>query len=159
MTDYYIVLILLRCVYTKSFKNLNTFNDIPRPHPFVTKTLQSDLNVFQIATEMNVLLPAYEAVITQFNNLLNESNTTVFKDFSGNTWLSIPQDLPELEIRNLSARFKHIDHFLAMKDLEIFDMLQTGWRLEFYIKREDPNYVSQLTDKVAEFQRLRALYR
>lgn len=117
------------------------------------------MDIFQIVTEINTLLPQLANFINQFNNVVNQSGITVVTDTIGNMNIDVPQNMPDSVANNISTRIGIIDRLITTRGQQINDLLQEGIRVENVLKRENPNYDSQLTQKIEEFRRLNASYR
>lgn len=132
---------------------------IPNPYLFVDKPLMSNLDILNIITELNSLLPQLADFINQFNNVVNQSGINVITDITGNLSIDVPKDMPDSVAGNISNRIGIIDRLITTRGQEINELLQKGLNVENKLKMENPDYVSQLSDKIAEFRRLNASYR
>lgn len=132
---------------------------IPKPYFFVDKPLMSNLDILNIITELNSLLPQLADFINQFNNVVNQSGINVITDITGNLSIDVPKDMPDYVADNISNRIGIIDRLITTRGQEINELLQKGLNVENKLKTENPDYVSQLSDKIAEFRRLNASYR
>lgn len=105
------------------------------------------------------MLPQLADFINQFNTVVTESGVNVVTDSTGNMDIDVPQTMSESVANNVSTRIGVIDRLITTRGQEINDLLQKGVQLEKNLKTENPNYVSQLTEKIAEFRRLNAMYK
>ena len=121
--------------------------------------MQSNIDIFQIVSEINTLLPQLGDFINQFNSVVSQSGISVITDSTGNMSIDVPHDTPDSVANNITNRIGIIDRLITTRGQEINDLLRKGLDLEKNIKKENPNYVSQLTDKIEEFRRLNALYK
>ena len=153
---YYIIPLILF-----AFFNVNNSIDncIPKPYLFSTETFQSNMDMFQILTEINSLLPQLSDFVNQFNNLVITSKISVITDSTGNMSIDVPQDMSDSVANNLSTRIGVIDRLITTRGQEINDLFQKGLEIENNIKKDNPNYTSQLTEKIAEFKRLNSSYK
>lgn len=119
----------------------------------------SNLDILNIITELNSLLPQLADFINQFNNVVNQSGINVITDITGNLSIDVPKDMPDSVAGNISNRIGIIDRLITTRGQEINELLQKGLNVENKLKMENPDYVSQLSDKIAEFRRLNASYR
>lgn len=126
---------------------------------FVSEPLKSEMNILEIITEINTLLPQLADFIGQFNTVVSQSGINVVTDSVGNMDIDVPKNMSDDIANNVSTRIGIIDRLITTRGQEINDLLQKGINLEKNLKLENPNYVSQLTDKIAEFRRLNALYK
>ena len=134
-------------------------NYIPNPCSFANKPLMSNLDLFNVITELNTLLPQLADFINQFHNLVNQSGINVVTDIMGNMSIEVPKDMPDSVANNISKRIGIIDRLITTRGQEVNDLLLRGLSLENKIKLENPNYLSQLSDKIAEFKRLNDSFR
>jgi hypothetical protein len=121
--------------------------------------LQSNFNISEILTEVNTLLPQFANFINQFHTTISESGINVVTDSMGNLSIDVPQNMSDSVANNFSTRIGIIDRLITTRGQEINDLLQKGIHVEKNLKIENPNYVSQLTDKISEFNRLNASYK
>lgn len=156
---YYIILSLIFAIFIGQSVNNSYINCIPKPYLFVTETFQSNMDIFQIVTEINVLLPQLSDFINQFNNLVTQSGINVITDSAGNMSIDIPQNMSDSVATNVSTRIGIIDRLITTRGQELNDLFQKGLQVENNIKVENPNYTSQLTDKIIEFKRLNSIYK
>lgn len=145
-------------VYNSNKKIFSTSNVIPNPYAFVEQTLKSGLDISNIITDLNLLLPQLASFINQFNMVVNQSSINVITDMMGNMSIDVPRDMPDSVADDISKKINIIDRLITTRGQEINDLLQKGLSLENNLKAENPQYVSQLTDKIAEFKRLNASY-
>lgn len=155
----YLTLSLIFIIFIRQFVNNYPVNCIPVSNLFITKTLQSNMDISQIVTEINALLPQLSDFINQFNNLVTQSNINVITDSTGNMSIDVPNSISDSEATNLSTRVGIIDRLINTRGQEINDLLKKGVELENNIKIENPNYTSQLTDKIIEFKKLNSKYK
>lgn len=132
---------------------------VPKPYPFITQTLQSGMDIPQIIMEVNTLLPQLSDFINQFNSVVSQTGISVFTDSTGNMSIDVPQNMTDSVANNLSSRIGIIDRLINTRGQEINSLLQEGIDLENNLKKDNPNYVPKLADKVAEFRRLNESYK
>ena len=129
-------------------------NNIPKPAPYVNETLKSNLDLLNIISDLNTLLPQLGEFINQFNNLVNQSGINVVTDIMGNMSIDVPKDMPDSVADNISKRIGIIDRLITTRGQQINELLQNGLTIENRVKMENPKYISQLSDKIAEFKKL-----
>ena len=156
---YYIILPLIYIIFKEQLTNNYYHNCIPKSHSFVTEILQSNMDISQIVTEINSLLPQLNDFINQFNNLVTQSGINVITDSAGNMSIDVPKNMPDSVATNISTRVGIIDRLINTRGQEINDLFQKGIQIENNIKIENPNYTSQLTNKILEFKRLNSIYK
>lgn len=132
-------------------------NNIPKPHPFVTESLQSDIS--QILTDISALLPQFYDFIGQFNNVLSESGINVITDSTGNMSLEVPKGMSDSAAKNVSVRIGIIDRLISVRAQEIDSLFEQAKLAENKLKLENPSYISQITEKYEEYKRLKASYK
>ena len=133
----------------------------PKSKSFVTLPLQSSLlsELTDIVVNINHMLPQLSMFIDQFTNLVNESNVNVITDSYGNMSVDVPADMSEAKAENISKRLGVIDRLINSHGSSLNDLFHKGLNIENKLKLNDPNYSSQLGDKISEFRRLNAVYK
>lgn len=148
---------ILISVKTNLDQNLYSNSNI-KPHSFVNKPLQSTMDISEIIVEINTLLPQLANFINQFNTTVNQSGINVMTDSIGNLSISVPENMADNVIKNVSNKIYIIDRLITTRGEEINVLLQKGIHLENNLKAENSNYVSQLTSKTEEFKKLTSSY-
>ena len=137
---YYLIIIYI--VYKLNNENINSpnikffTNYIPNPCSFANKPLMSNLDLFNVITELNTLLPQLADFINQFHNLVNQSGINVVTDIMGNMSIDVPKDMPDSVATNISKRIGIIDRLITTRGQEINELLQRGLSVENKIKME-----------------------
>lgn len=152
---YYIFLLIIPAIVR--LDNYST-SYIPKPHTSVTVKLESNMDIFQVVTQIDSLLPQFSDFINQFNNLVIQSGINVVTDSVGNISIDVPRGMPDREATQLSTRIGVIDRLITARGQELNDLFEKGMHLESDLKSKNPKYVSQLTQKIAEFERLNRSY-
>lgn len=152
---YYLILLI------SVFFSLNVFftDNIPKPYLFVNKTLESNMDIANILTEINTLLPQLSGFINQFNDLVSQSAINVITDSTGNMSIDVPKNMEDSVANNITTRIGIIDRLINTRGQELNDLFQKGFQVEKEIKLQNPNYNSQLTEKLVEFKRLNNSYK
>ncbi len=144
---------------SKNTKFLYSLKKMNNSNTFVTETLRSEISITEILSEINTLLPQLADFINQFNNVVNQSGINVVTDSAGNMEIDVPKDMSDSVANNLSTRIGIIDRLITTRGQEINALFQKGMEVEKGLKLDNPNYVSQLTQKIEEFRRLNTLYK
>ena len=134
-------------------------NFVFNPHPLGDQILRSEIGIVEIVTEINSLLPQLANFINQFHTTVSQSAVNVLTDSVGNLSIDVPKDMPDDVANKISTRIGIIDRLITTRGQEINELLQKGINIENNLKIENPNYESQLTDKIKEFRRLNYLYK
>jgi hypothetical protein len=113
----------------------------------------------EITMKINELLPQFTDFIDQFNSLVLSTNINVITDTNGNMAIDVPSSMSENEAHKISKRIGIIDRLITTRGQEVNNLLQKGLEIESKLKEQNPNYTSQILDKVNEFKRLNASYR
>lgn len=113
----------------------------------------------EITMKINELLPQLSNFIDQFNSLVLSTNINVITDTKGNMAIDVPSSMSENEGEKFGKRIGIIDRLITRRDQEVNNLLQKGLEIESKLKEQNPNYTSQILDKVNEFKRLKASYR
>jgi hypothetical protein len=137
------------------FKRFPINYNIPKPHLFVNKTLHSDLSVLlEIVAELEKLLPQLSSFIDQFNNTALESDVNVITDREGNMDIDVPARMSDEEAQAISKKLGIIDRLITTQGQKVNDLLQRGMAIENDLRAMNPNHVSYLEAKIAEFRAL-----
>ncbi len=155
---YYIVIFFILTSKKTLYHNFY-YNYRINPHSFAAKPLQSNIDISDIVVELNTLLPQLANFINQFNTTVSQSGITVVTDSIGNMSIDVPQTMSDDVANKISTRIGVIDRLITSRGQEVNDLLQKGTLLENKLKMDNPNYVSQLTDKIQEFRRLNSSYK
>lgn len=134
-------------------------NSIPKPSGFFRLSLKSGLDLSGIISEVNVLLPQFVGFIDQFNTIISQSGLNVITDSAGNMSIDVPHSMPDKEADSISMRIGIIDRLITSHGNSLNDLFKEGLSIENKLKANNPKYVSELADKVAEFRKLNASYK
>jgi hypothetical protein len=105
-------------------------------------------------------MPQLAKFIAEFHTTVNESGgIKVLTDAAGNMEIDLPGSISDHVANKFSTRIGIIDRLITTQGQQVRDLLEKGTDLENKLKMADPNYVSQLTDKIKEFHRLNSLYK
>jgi len=131
----------------------------PKPHIFSAEICNSTMDITQIIVEINSLLPQLSDFIDQFHNVVSQSKINVITDSAGNLSIDVPKDMPDKDATKISTRLGIIDRLITTRGQELNDLFQKGLETEKQIKIENPNYTSQLIEKIEEFKKLNNSYK
>jgi hypothetical protein len=148
-------------VLTSSTENLKSVfcNSIPKPYEFIKYELQADLDLTGIITEVSTLLPQLANFIGQFNTLISQTGINVVTDTMGNMSIDVSANMPDAEAELITKKISIIDRLVSTHGTTLNDLFQKGLSIENKLKAENPNYVSQLTNQIEEFKKLKASYK
>ena len=141
------------------FKSYYSNSNLPKPHSFATVALHSDTGLLDIVSEVGKLLPQLSNFISQFDTTVVKTGVNVITDTAGSMSIDVPNSMSDVEANNISTRLGIIDRLIITRGQDINDLLQKGLALENKTRLTDPNYVSQIADKVQEFKKLNASYK
>jgi hypothetical protein len=142
------------------YKDINyLFKNTPRPHAFIDKPLESNVDIVSIVTELGSMLPQLSSFINQFNDTVYQSDISVITDSCGNMAIDVPENMSESEANNISKRIFVIDRLITTRGQEVNELLQKGLGIEKELRAKDPNYKSVLGEKILEFKRLNQSYK
>ena len=82
------------------------------------------MDLSQIITDLNSLLPQLSKFINQFNSVITETGVNVITDSTGNMDLDVPQNMSDDEATKISTRIGIIDRLITTRGQEINDLLQ-----------------------------------
>jgi len=159
---------LLQTLLNRAYNSLEwCLNSPPKPHAFVNLPLQSALSdlagnlndLAGIISDLNYHLPKLSGFIIEFNNTCLSYNVKPKTDTTGFMELFFYNDnLTDSEVDNIKTRVGIIDRLVNTEGDKAKELLEKGLKIEQNLKAQNPNYTSQLTEKVAEFRRLNASY-
>jgi hypothetical protein len=126
----------------------------------VTSPLQNNLgDLTEIIAQITVMLPELSSFISQFNNLVVESNINVVTDTSGNMSVDVPASMSDTQASTITKKIGIIDRLINSHGTSLSDLFKKGLDIEKNIQLNDPSYTSQLTEKVSVFKELNASYK
>lgn len=135
-------------------------NNAPSPHVFNSLPLKSTtVELTEITMKINELLPQLSDFIDQFNSIVLSTKINVITDTSGNMSMDVPNSMPDNEAEMISKRIGIIDRLITTRGQEVNNLLLKGLEIESKLKEQNPNYTSQILDKVNELKRLNDSYR
>ena len=105
------------------------------------------------------MIPQLTKFISQFNSTVSQSGINVVTDIAGNMEIDVPKTMSDEVANKLSSKVGIIDRLITTRGQDIYDLLQKGLTLENKLIITDPNYVSQIADRVQEFQKLNSSYK
>lgn len=117
------------------------------------------LEIMNLISEIDSLLPQFAGFIDQFNILIIQKDLNVISDSCGNMSIDVPSDMSNKEAENITKRIGIIDRLIDSHHTSIKDLFERGSNLENKLKTENPNYISELANRKAEFNRLIAAYK
>lgn len=105
------------------------------------------------------MLPQLGGFIEQFNGVLTQFNANVVTDSAGNMSVHVPVDMSEKQAKFVTDKVTVIDRLINSQGSSINDIKKKGIEIEDNIRKSNPNYSSQLTDKISYFKSLNASYK
>jgi len=117
------------------------------------------MDICDIVSEVNRLLPQLSDFIGQFNNIVTQTGVNVITDRAGNMSIDVPHDMSDALANNISTRIGIVDRLIMTHGTSINDLFQKGLGIEQELKSNNPNYTSQLTNQIAQFKNLNSSYR
>jgi NADH-ubiquinone oxidoreductase chain 5 len=156
---HYSITMLILCISLVFTLHSNNQLSIDSTPLFVTKPLQSSMDISEIVAEINKLMPQLANFMNQFNTTVSESGVNVVTDSIGSMSIDVPLNMPDDVANKISTKVGIIDRLITTRGQEINDLLQKGMDLENKLRMENSNYVSQLADKIEEFRRLNSVYK
>ena len=123
------------------------------------KDIALNLDLNSIIKEISSLLPNLSVFINQFNEVVSNTGINVITDSAGNLSIDVPKDMSDLEASSISKRVGIIDRLISTRSQEISELIKQGLNMENDLRKSNPNYISELSNKIAEFNRLKSLYK
>ena len=115
--------------------------------------------IMDLVNQIDGLIPQFAGFIDQFNTLIIQKSLNVISDSSGNMSIDVPHDMSNKEAENVSKRITIIDSLIESHNITITDLFERGFNIEKKLKVDNPNYISELVNKKAEFNKLRDSYK
>jgi hypothetical protein len=141
-------------------RNKNYFYyDIIKPYDFLEINLNNNLDISEIIGQISGLLPQYSSFISQFDTLIIQSGVNVITDSAGNVAIDVPNTMSDIETTNISKRISIIDRLINTHSNSLHDLFKKGLSIEEQLKKDNPNYASQISEKLIEFNKLKAKYK
>jgi NADH-ubiquinone oxidoreductase chain 3 len=134
--------------------------EINKAHKFILFTLKSSA-----LAELAILITQLDSHMIQLTDFISQFNTTittlginVITDATGNLSIEVPLSMSDTDASTTSKRIGILDRLINTRSESITDLLQKGKGLEDSIKLTDPNYKSQLAEKILEFKKINDSY-
>ena len=121
--------------------------DVPNPAN-VTVQLR------EIYTELNRLLPQLSAFITQFHNFVNDTGINVVMNTEGSLGIDVLNSLPDATAQNYATRVSVFDSLIHDRAHAIEELINRARDLEVQARQADNSYVSQLTQFTSRLTQL-----
>lgn len=111
-----------------------------------------------VINEVNRLLPQLSDFINQFNQVIITTGVNVTTDSGGNLGMDAPVEMTSAEMERISNRIGIMDRLINNHGSTVNELLQRGQSIERDIISSNPEYKSQLVDKINRFKELNASY-
>jgi hypothetical protein len=115
-----------------------------------------NLEYTEIISQLEPLLPQFASFIDQFNTLIIQKSLNVMSDSYGNMVIDVPNQMSNEEAHNISKRINILDRLINTHHTSIKDLFEKGFNIEK--KSENSNYITELVNKKAEFNKLKNSY-
>jgi hypothetical protein len=112
-----------------------------------------------ILTNIDSLIPQLTLFIDQFNDVITDNGINVFTDTSGNMSIDVPKDMSDKTANSLATRVRIIDSLISERSSNLDELFKQGFDIEKDIKKENPQYRSQIVDKAKAFKELKQMYK
>lgn len=134
----------------------------PSPYSFckqppIKSTLEMDLA--GILVEINNIIPQYTHFIELFKSTIIGTDANVIIDAGGSMSVDVPVTMPDDKAAQLSKKISVIDSLIRSRSDELEKLLHEGNRIESELLKNNPEYKSQILDKVKIFERLKNSYK
>jgi NADH-ubiquinone oxidoreductase chain 3 len=111
-----------------------------------------------VLTSLNSMLPQFGDFISRFNSTVIGSGVNVITDASGAMSIDVTSNLPQDKCDHIAKSIRVLDSLIRTTDQNIHELLDHGRRFENQLRSQNSGYVSELTAKLQEYNRLRASY-
>ena len=125
--------------------------DVPNP---ANVTVQ----IGEIYTELNRLLPQLSAFITQFHNFVNDTGINVVMNTEGSLGIDVLNSLPDATAQNYATRVSVFDSLIHDRVHTIEELINRARGLEVQAIESGNSYVSQLTQFANRLIQLKRSY-
>ena len=115
--------------------------------------------LLHIVNELDYIIPQFASFIDQFNTLIIENNVNVISDSSGYLGMDAPHGMPKTEYNKISVRLNVIDGVIDSHNTSIKSFFEKGFIIENKLRADDPNYISELVNRKANYLRLKNSYK
>ena len=120
---------------------------------------QEDIKkINKISYQITTMVSQIGNFITQFNTTVSQSNVNIVTDTYGNMALDLPKNISDEQAVKISNRIGVIDRLISTRCQDVEELIQNGVKLENAVKAENSKYVSQLSDTIEEYKKLRKTY-
>jgi hypothetical protein len=119
----------------------------------------SEVDIFNIITELNKVLPQVAEFITRFTSEITTLNINVITDGYGNLNIDVPDSISKPQGKLISARINILDRLIHTQLDKAEGLLYEAIRIEEKLIDRDPNYETKLTNYTSEFRRLKDSYK
>lgn len=130
-----------------------------RPHPFVGISMTSNLDLVDILSDLNKLVPQFGTFVKQFNTIVNENSINVITDSEGALYIDVPKDMPVDKSNEISNRIGVLDRLITTQKSNIGSLFLKASLAENKFRENNPNYISELNDLRKNFQILKDSYK
>jgi hypothetical protein len=103
-------------------------------------------------------LPQVSSFIERYYKLLITTNVNITIEALGQVYMHPPTDMPEPEALQVKKELSVLDNLLNTHHQTISEKIKEGLAIEDRVKLSDPNYKSQLVEKINEFKKLESKY-
>lgn len=122
------------------------------------KNMFSELELNNILTNVDQLLPQFGNFILQFNTIVIENTINVINEADGSLTIEVPKEMPDSVSQTLSQKIRILDRLVMTRTGEIDSLLQKGLVIEDQIKEQNPEFISKIIPKITKFQEVAAKY-
>ena len=115
--------------------------------------------LLHIVKELDYVIPQFASFINKFNTLIIEKNLNVTSNSSGYLAVDAPHGMSDTEYNNISDRMHVIDRLIDSHNTTIKSFFERGFVIENKLRADDPNYISELVNRKANYLRLKNSYK
>lgn len=115
-------------------------------------------DITEVISAIDHTLPQMSSFIERYYNLLISSNVNVSTESQGQIFMDVLKTMPEPEVIKVQKEISVLDRLITTHHQTISEKIREGLEIENRIKLNDPNYKSQLLEKINEFKKLESKY-
>lgn len=148
----------------KSITKNNLLRDncliVPKPYTFISSPLRSatTAELGELLTNVSGLLSQLSGFISQFHDTINNNQVNVITDTWGNLSIDVPGKMSDIEAEEIRKRVLILDNIISDRRTQIETLLQKGSEMEIKIIKQDPNFQSQILEKVNRLKEINKSY-
>lgn len=116
------------------------------------------MDISEIITKLDGLLPQLSEFIGQFNTILTANSINVITEVNGDMSIDVPSVMTEAKTEELSKKIGILDNLIKIRCENIDSLVNKGLEIETKLREQNNEYSSQILSRAREFERLKNSY-